>query len=52
MLSSRTVMTLRERIAWHESSHATAALCYSVPIIRICIDAAVPHMRRGLHRLP
>jgi hypothetical protein len=42
--------SLRERMATHEASHATAALILGVPIVGIRMDP--PHMHRGHYRAP
>jgi hypothetical protein len=42
---------LRRRCATHEAGHATAALAFGIPIIRITIDNA-PHLHRATYRPP
>jgi len=43
---------LRWRTSLHEASHATCALAYGIPIVRVCITANTPHLRRGDYRPP
>jgi hypothetical protein len=38
--------SLLERVAYHESGHAVACLCFGAPIIRVTINAD-PHCHRG-----
>ncbi len=45
-------MMLRERIAYHEAGHATAALQFPIPIIQVTISEDAPHMNRGHYRAP
>jgi hypothetical protein len=42
----------RERASWHEAGHATAAIIYNIPIIRVYIDTDTPHLHRGRYRPP
>jgi Zn-dependent protease len=50
MLPVRLV-SLSERIAFHEAGHCVAALTFSIPIISVSITA-VPHMYRGRYSAP
>ncbi len=43
---------LLRRCAYHEGSHATACLCLGIPIIRVCIDTARPHLHRADYHPP
>ena len=49
---ARCMVSLRQRISFHEAGHATAALVYNIPIIAVSIDADVPHLHRGHYRAP
>jgi hypothetical protein len=44
--------SLRERCAYHESAHVTAALVLGVPVISVSIDNDTPHMHRARYRAP
>jgi hypothetical protein len=46
------MVSLRQRISFHEAGHTTAALVYNIPIITVSIDADVPHLHRGHYRAP
>jgi hypothetical protein len=46
------MVSLRQRISFHEAGHATAALVYNIPIIAVSIDADVLHLHRGHYRAP
>jgi hypothetical protein len=50
IISLAVMMSLLERIAYHESGHAAAALTFGMPIIRVTIDADPPHCHRGRWR--
>jgi hypothetical protein len=41
-----------QRAAYHEAGHCTAALAFAIPIIRVTIDAATPHLQRGRYQPP
>jgi hypothetical protein len=41
---------IRERITYHEAGHCVAALVFDIPIIRVTIEADVPHLHRGRWR--
>jgi hypothetical protein len=43
------VVGFRERCAYHESGHVTAALVFGVPIISVTIDHP-PHMHRDAYK--
>src|SRR6516225_10887606 len=42
--------SLSERAAYHEAGHATAAMAYGIPIIRVTIKNETPHLLRGHYR--
>ena len=42
----------RRRAAFHEAGHVCCALVYSIPIIRVTINAATPHLLRAYYRPP
>jgi hypothetical protein len=42
--------SFRQRTAYHEAGHATAALTYGIPIIRVTIKNETPHLLRGHYR--
>jgi hypothetical protein len=43
-------MDLRRRCAIHEAGHATAALAFGIPIIRVTIANDMPHLHRRRYR--
>jgi hypothetical protein len=43
-------MDLRLRCATHEAGHATAALAFAIPIIRVTIADDRPHLHRAHYR--
>jgi hypothetical protein len=43
---------LGKRIAHHEAGHCCAAISYGIPIVRVSIDADVPHVHPGHYRPP
>jgi hypothetical protein len=45
-------MTERLRAAYHEASHAAAALTFAIPILSVSIDADRPHLLRGRYKPP
>jgi len=44
------MMSFRERCAFHEAAHATAALILSIPIVSVSLNP--PNMHRGHYRAP
>jgi hypothetical protein len=44
------MVSLRERCAFHEAGHATAALAYGIPIVAVTIAAETPHLHRAHYR--
>jgi hypothetical protein len=40
------------RAAWYEAGHRAAAIIYNIPIVRVCIDTATPHLHRAHYRPP
>jgi hypothetical protein len=46
----KNMTTSPHRIATHEAGHVGAALQFGIPIIRVTIDAATPHLHRGHYR--
>ena len=52
MVQTNRTVTLRERTAIHESSHCVAALCFGIPVVRVSIDSATPHLHRAHYHPP
>jgi hypothetical protein len=46
------MMSVRTRAAYHEASHAVAALTFAIPVHHVTIDSATPHLLRGRYRPP
>ena len=46
------MVSLRLRCATHEAGHATAALAFAIPIIRVSIADGNPHLHRACYRAP
>jgi hypothetical protein len=44
------MVSLRQRTALHEAGHCAAAIAFGVPIIRVTIDANIPHLHRGRYQ--
>jgi hypothetical protein len=36
--------SLSERAAYHEAGHCAAAIAFGIPVIRVSIDSATPHL--------
>ena len=52
-LAMRPLANLLERAAYHEAGHATAAIAFGIPIIRVTIAEGAPHLHRdGWHVAP
>jgi hypothetical protein len=45
-------MDLQRRCAKHEAGHATAAIAFAIPIIRVTIADDRPLLHRGLYHPP
>jgi hypothetical protein len=46
------MVSLRERISYHEAAHAIACLSFGIPIIFVTVATDTPHLLRGHYRPP